>query len=671
MDIPEFKYGKIFYVLIFQIFCNVTAKSQMVDVSVVNEVQTIRDLQFMVDHDGDLTLKEVRDAYEKGSFKNLPAGESGITGSEDVYWIAFNLKNSLSQHVQRLVEFYGWTKINFYNPHTSDRETMLVTGHLIPFNERNFPSADRCLINLNIAPDQALFCLVRLEKSPDFVWQPPDLSFKVLGLDAFQRGEKIRRYIVGFFTGIFIVMFLYNFFVFIATKEKGYIFYLSILLLMIIVPEFNSGYMVERLRNITQFPSYLSTFDSVANCWIGLFLTMFVMSFFKTKTRMVFWHKFGIVLACIFVFLMAVAFLFTGELSMAITNLFGLIMVIFAYIVSIKSLSKKYPSSLYFILAQTSFLVAAVLMILTLLGVIPFNDYSLAIVPAGSAVENTLFSFALANRINILRKENTAKQNEIITHLLENKALQTKVNRELEEQVAKRTVDIERQKQIIENEKEKSDSLLLNILPKSTADELKVKGFSMPRDFEETSVLFADVKGFTSISEDLTAVELVKKIDEIFQSFDDIVLKFKLEKIKTIGDAYMCASGVPDLGSHRPDQIVRAGLEMQKFMKSWNAKEIVQGHTPWGLRIGIHTGPLTAGVVGKMKFAYDVWGDTVNTANRIESSGEVGKVNISEATYNFVKDKFICSDRGMIEAKNKGAIKMYFVEVPVVVTVDH
>lgn len=671
MDIPEFKYGKIFYVLIFQIFCNVTAKSQMVDVSVVNEVQTIRDLQFMVDHDGDLTLKEVRDAYEKGSFKNLPAGESGITGSEDVYWIAFNLKNSLSQHVQRLVEFYGWTKINFYNPHTSDRETMLVTGHLIPFNERNFPSADRCLINLSMAPDQTLFCLVRLEKSPDFVWQPADLSFKVLGLDAFQRGEKIRRYIVGFFTGIFIVMFLYNFFVFIATKEKGYIFYLSILLLMIIVPEFNSGYMVERLRNITQFPSYLSTFDSVANCWIGLFLTMFVMSFFKTKTRMVFWHKFGIVLACIFVFLMAVAFLFTGELSMAITNLFGLIMVIFAYIVSIKSLSKKYPSSLYFILAQTSFLVAAVLMILTLLGVIPFNDYSLAIVPAGSAVENTLFSFALANRINILRKENTAKQNEIITHLLENKALQTKVNRELEEQVAKRTVDIERQKQIIENEKEKSDSLLLNILPKSTADELKVKGFSMPRDFEETSVLFADVKGFTSISEDLTAVELVKKIDEIFQSFDDIVLKFKLEKIKTIGDAYMCASGVPDLGSHRPDQIVRAGLEMQKFMKSWNAKEIVQGHAPWGLRIGIHTGPLTAGVVGKMKFAYDVWGDTVNTANRIESSGEVGKVNISEATYNFVKDKFICSDRGMIEAKNKGAIKMYFVEVPVVVTVDH
>jgi len=667
VEIPEFRFHHLFYILILQAFCLLEAAGQVVEVSVIDGVQHITEVQFMADPDGHLKLPEVESAYKMGSFEKLSPDESGIAASVNVYWIAFSVKNSHLQPVQQFVEFYGWTKINLYDTVSSNHTTGLVTGHLIPFKERNFPSADRCLIKLNIASDQTLFCLVRLEKSPDFVWQPADLSFKIFELNTFQRGEKIRRYIVGFFTGIFIVMFLYNLFVFLVTKERGYVFYLSLLLLMIIVPEFNSGYMVERLKNVERFPSYLSTFDSIANCWIGLFLTLFVMSFFKTKVRMVFWNKFGTVLACSFVLLMIVAIFFTGEISMAIINLTGLIMVIFAYIVSVSSLLKNFPSSLYFIMAQTSFLVAAVLMILTLLGVVPFNDYSLAIVPAGSAIENTLFSFALANKINILRKENISKQNEIIKHLLENKTLQTKVNRELEEEVRKRTIDIEHQKEVIEKEKEKSDNLLLNILPKATADELKVKGYSTPRDFEAISVLFSDVKGFTSISEELTAAELVRTLDEIFQAFDDIVLNYRLEKIKTIGDAYMCASGVPDPDSHRPDQIVRAGLEMQEFMKGWNAKEINLGRAAWGIRIGIHTGPLAAGVVGKIKFAYDLWGDTVNIASRMESTGVVGKVNISEATYHFVKDQFSCTDRGMVEAKNKGIIKMYFVESPALV----
>ena len=667
MQIPKSRFHKLLHVLILQAFIHISATAQVVDVSVLDGVQHVTEVQFIADQDGQLKYPEVVDVLKTGSFDKPGPGESGIRESVHVYWIAFSLKNSLSQPVERFVEFHGWTKVNLYDTASSDNENGLVTGHLIPFKQRNFSSADRCLVKLNIESDQTLFCLVRLEKSPDYVWQPADLSFKVFEMGTFQQGEKIRRYIVGFFTGIFIVMFLYNLFVYIVTKERAYIFYLSLLFLMIIVPEFNAGYIVERLKNVERFPSYVSTFDSMANCWIGLFLTLFVMSFFKTKTRMVFWNKFGAVLACTFGLLMIVAFLFTGEVSMAIINVTGLIMVIFAYIVSISSLLKNFPSSLYFIMAQTSFLIAAVLTILTLLGVLPFSDYSLAIVPAGSALENTLFSFALANRINILRKENISKQNEIIKQLLENKTLQTKVNRELEEQVRKRTIDIEHQKEVIENEKEKSEILLLNILPKATADELKVKGYSTPRDFDAISVLFSDVKGFTSISEELTAVELVRKLDEVFQAFDDIVLKYHLEKIKTIGDAYMCASGVPDPDSHRPDQIVRAGLEMQEFMKGWNAKEINLGHAPWGIRIGIHTGPLTAGVVGKMKFAYDLWGDTVNIANRMETTGVVGKVNISEATYHFVKDKFTCTDRGMVEAKNKGIIKMYFVESPVVV----
>ena len=218
------------------------------------------------------------------------------------------------------------------------------------------------------------------------------------------------------------------------------------------------------------------------------------------------------------------------------------------------------------------------------------------------------------------------------------------------------------QRNKIKNEKKRSDELLLNILPEETAEELKATGTAKTKSFDSVSVLFTDFKNFTQASEILTPEELVAEINLCYSEFDRIITRFGIEKIKTIGDAYMCAGGLPATNSTHPFDVVAAGLEMVNFIERNKIERQEKGQPFFELRLGIHTGPVVAGIVGLKKFAYDIWGDTVNTASRMESSGHVGKVNISGTTYEIVKDKFTCIHRGKIEAKNKGQIDMYFVE---------
>ena len=221
---------------------------------------------------------------------------------------------------------------------------------------------------------------------------------------------------------------------------------------------------------------------------------------------------------------------------------------------------------------------------------------------------------------------------------------------------------IKRTKKIIEDEKDRSEKLLLNILPYETAEELKEKGSATPRQYDMVSVLFTDFKGFTNIAEKLSPEQLVEELNQCFLEFDRIIDKNNLEKIKTIGDSYMCAGGVPVANTSNPIDVVKAGLEIQEYMNQMKAERITKGLDYWELRVGIHTGKVIAGVVGKNKFAYDIWGDAVNVASRMESSGEPGMVNVSGDTYELVKDLFSFTYRGKVKAKNKGDIDMYFVE---------
>ena len=233
----------------------------------------------------------------------------------------------------------------------------------------------------------------------------------------------------------------------------------------------------------------------------------------------------------------------------------------------------------------------------------------------------------------------------------------------------KANVELSEKNKIISEEKrrsdellKKSDDLLLNILPSEVADEIKQHGISKAKTYSMVTVMFTDFKDFTAVSEKVSGELLVDEINYCFSAFDYIVQKHKVEKIKTVGDAYICVGGMPALTFTHAVDIVNAAIEIRDFMLQRKKEKEAKGEIPFELRIGIHTGPVVAGIVGVKKYAYDIWGDTVNLAARMEQNSDAGKINISGSTYGLVKTKFKCEHRGKIDAKNKGEIDMYFIE---------
>jgi class 3 adenylate cyclase len=215
------------------------------------------------------------------------------------------------------------------------------------------------------------------------------------------------------------------------------------------------------------------------------------------------------------------------------------------------------------------------------------------------------------------------------------------------------------QRNRISKERNRSEHLLLNILPAEVAEELKEKGSAETKLFDNVTVLFTDFKDFTHLSERLAPDALVAELHHCFKAFDEIMAAHGIEKIKTIGDAYMAVSGLPTPNESHAEAAVMAAFEMRNFIMQ-RRNEL--GEATFEMRTGLHSGKVVAGIVGVKKFAYDIWGDTVNTAARMEQAGVAGKVNISETTYQLVKDKFQCTYRGKVAAKNKGEVDMYFAE---------
>ena len=216
--------------------------------------------------------------------------------------------------------------------------------------------------------------------------------------------------------------------------------------------------------------------------------------------------------------------------------------------------------------------------------------------------------------------------------------------------------------QELEKEKHKSEELLLNILPHETAEELKRFGAAKAKRHNLVTVMFSDFKGFTRISGMLEPEDLVAEIDKCFRAFDEIIERHGLEKIKTVGDAYLCVGGITSTGPDEAVRVIKAGLEIQEFMRGIGIEQELSHRPVFEARIGIHTGPVVAGIVGIKKFAYDIWGDTVNLASRMETYGEVGRVNISETTYMAVKEHFRCKYHGQFSEDISNPINMYLVE---------
>lgn len=296
-----------------------------------------------------------------------------------------------------------------------------------------------------------------------------------------------------------------------------------------------------------------------------------------------------------------------------------------------------------------------------------FQDFEVTLNKTLENVHFTLESIEAQHQLETERHQRIEAQEEALRRAEENARLVSEQNAVLEEKVKERTEQlIESYRKLQETnvlitlEKERSDALLRNILPDETADELKRNGHVQAKQYDNVTVLFTDFKDFSRSAETMTPHELVSEIDYYYKAFDHIVDECGLEKIKTIGDAYMAAAGLPVEEPDHAVKALRAAIRIRDFVDHEKRERGIK--RSFAIRIGVNSGPVVAGVVGHKKFAYDIWGDAVNTASRMESSSEPGKVNISDSTYNLIKDQFHCTYRGKLEVKGKGCVEMYFVE---------
>ena len=592
----------------------------------------------------------------------IPAEEVSIPASgSNTYWIKFTLENRLNDVDEWLLDFDKWIYVNVFAGIEGQDFAESVAGHLIPFKERDYPKANKNLIRSQIEPGERMQYFVRLETGDNYYARPVNMGFKVTTVQNRMATDQRIRALIFLFLGIYLVMFFYNLFLYISTRERAYLYYLMILAVMSLVVLHNFGYFVELFGGFRQYVFWHGPVEMILSSLIGITVFLFAKSFLNLKQNLPFWNKVLNVLMVVVILMPIPSFFGATLLNYNLSSLFGIISLGVVFTIGIRSYRKNVPSAGYFALAYGVFIVSVIIFLIGELGGLWTGEYTPFIVQAGSTGEVILFSLALGNRINLLRKDNEQKQKQLIEQLQENQALQTKVNRELEQKVKERTVEIEKQREQIAEEKERSENLLLNILPKATAEELKEKGYASAKYYDQVTVVFTDFVGFTKLSEIIPPQELVEDLDYCFKAFDEIAIKHNLEKIKTIGDAYMCAGGIPISNDHHAVDAVRASLEMKQFIENWKVQREQLDKHAWEIRVGLHSGEVIAGVVGKSKLAYDIWGDTVNTASRMESAGESSKINISGVTYEAVKEFFDCEYRGKIKVKNKDEIDMYFV----------
>ncbi len=207
----------------------------------------------------------------------------------------------------------------------------------------------------------------------------------------------------------------------------------------------------------------------------------------------------------------------------------------------------------------------------------------------------------------------------------------------------------------------KNEELIRNVLPREIAEELKENGYVEPQVYKNVTVMFTDFYQFTKTAENMSAIQLVHDLDEYFTEFDKIIIKYRLEKLKTIGDAYMCVAGIRDKNADPALTMVKAAIEIRNKVEEMYHQRRAENKMTWPIRIGMHSGNVVGGIIGNTKFSFDIWGDTVNTAARMESSSEPGKINISESTYEMINKQVDCTYRGKVQAKSKGELNMYFV----------
>jgi class 3 adenylate cyclase len=514
-------------------------------------------------------------------------------------------------------------------------------GQLIPVAQSgiNVPPDKKYI---NIAKD--IFPLpLELNQETTYLLRINRMIYKSFGAEVYPPEVMLRsQYEMNFFEGLLIgiimCVVLYHLLIFFITREREYIlltFYMFFLVLQVgtYSGHFNALFTIENT-------SWNEVLYNLIPCFSAIFSFWFSYVFLELNSMKQRWIKIVFNGFLILFIVSAIASLLNIPVLNSLTINASGVAAIFLFSVGIIRLRNHYKPAAIYLIAYIPSFISVPYLVYYVTGHVKYTWFTHNNLLLSIVLQAILFSLAIAQKIRLLKEENA--------NLLQGEKEQ------LERMVLARTSELKTEKENVEN-------LLLNILPLEVSEELKSKGYADARQFDEVTVMFTDFIDFTQISENLSPTDLVAEIHTCFKAFDEIITKYKIEKIKTIGDSYMCVGGLPVPNKTNAVDIINASIEIQNYMQRHREERRKEGKVSFEIRIGAHTGAVVAGIVGIKKFAYDIWGDTVNTASRMESSSEGGKINISESTYAVVKDKFKCTYRGKIVAKNKGAIDMYFV----------
>lgn len=630
--------------------------SQSIELSSSRPYLRVTEGSFLIDSFGELSFQELLSDSTQILTK-FNSENKGFKKSEKTYWIKSQLYNSDDFDNEWILDFQGWSRVNFHYKIDSINWEEKITGHRIPYNNRDHPIGNRSLIIIPIKAQSTIPFYVRLESVPDNMLVPRNLHYSVNLRNQLESDAHLDELIVSTFIGICIALFLYNLFIYLITRELSTLFYLGHVLCLSYVIANNSGYLIPAFQFFENFLVWRAPLEAITSGLNFLFICFFTMYFLHTAKYIPVWHK-ALKVIMIEVVLLVFAAIFSYDLFGSIIWLVTYFNIFFIVSLAIVSMIKKVPSSGYYMLAYGFTFLGITIVISGFLGVVPINNIFVKYSNLGGyGLEIIFFSFAIGNKINILQNQSKEQQKVIIKSMKEKEVMQEKTARELEKKVKERTQEINEQKRIVELEREKSQNLVLNILPKSAVDELINTGKYKPRHHQSVTVLFADFQGFTNTVSTIPPNLLVSELNDLFRHFDDVMVNCNLEKIKTIGDAYMAACGLSGNENDHAIQCVVAAKQILEYLQVRNLKSAIK----WEIRIGLHSGSVVAGIVGKNKYTYDLWGDTVNIANRMESACEVGNINVSAYTYDLVQSKFQGNYRGKINIKGKGEIDMYYV----------
>jgi len=595
------------------------------------------------DADNSKTIGWIASAEAAAQFQ-LSTKQNIVFNNASHYWMKLSVNNTngdllileLAQPVLKTVEFY-------YQEEETGQWILLKSGYKTPLHLKFLKHTSQTFQLPKNTSDYYIKFQSNSFSVPVRLWEKNNFENKI----------NIERIVFGVFSGLMLFVVLLNIFFGFSFRKWVYLHYAIMISLFYFTAANVEGYMALFFPQVDLM--YGVAIFSAINMPIG---TSYGLLFLQAKTYTPKMYKVGLAMIIYYIIFLSFHFILDPLPLHVMTSIGGLANVAFTVVLAYSTWKKGNRTGYFYFVIYAVFFVIAVIDSVNRFTGYPPNIYDLSYISLAFFFEAFALSYLLTKRFDWERKEmleaKIEADKELLNQVVENGRIIKNQNLILEQKVNERT-------QELLAEKQKSDELLLNILPLEVAEELKSTGRFKTRKYKSISILFVDIVGFTKLSELQTGEEIVNELDDCFREFDRITKKYNLEKIKTIGDCYMCAGGLPIEYASHATKIIRAAREMVAYMERMKAEKQKINKPYFEIRAGINSGSVIAGIVGSDKFAYDIWGDSVNIASRMEQNSMPGMINISEDTYQLVKDVFEVTYRGKIQAKNKGEMDMYFV----------